>query len=338
VTTTAITPALDERYLALRQAVADHGLYHRAYLYYAIYIFFVLVAVGASFLIVTITTNPYTQTFNAAFLALAMVQGGMLGHDCSHQQVFASYKLNRFFGTLAWGFFGGLSEARWYEKHGAHHTNVNHLGQDPDLDIPFLFSTAQVEGRSRFVTRYILPRQDILFFLALPLIYLNMLSGAWGYFFTHLSARSVCELGLFVVRFGLLFGIAFTFLPVGVAILFLLVHFAVCGAYMSLVFAPNHKGQVVVGAGETTWLDQIILTRNIRSSWPTFFLMGGLNFQIEHHLFSDIARIRYWQVQPLVKRFCLDNGIPYSEVSWVESLQQMRSALKSVRLAYVNGQ
>ena len=334
--TIAITPAFDERYQALRQAVADRHLYRRAYLYYAIYTLLVLVAVGTSFFVVTLTTNPYIQVLNAVFLALAMVQGGMLGHDCSHQQVFTSYRLNRLFGMLAWGFFGGLSESRWYEKHGAHHTNVNHLTQDPDLNIPFLFSPAQIEGRSPFVTRYILPYQDTLFFLALPLIYINMLSGAWGYYFKHFSVRSLCELGLFLVRFGLLFGIAFTFLPVTTALLFLFVHFAVCGAYMSLVFAPNHKGQAVAEAGETTWVDQIVLTRNIRSSWPTFFLMGGLNFQIEHHLFSDIARIRYWQVQPFVNRFCLDNDIPYHEVSWIESLRQMHSALKETRLAYAD--
>ena len=336
MTTAVITSALDERYRALRQTVADRHLYRRAYFYYAIYTLLVLVAVGTSFFIVTLTTNPYIQALNAVFLALAMVQGGMLGHDLSHQQVFASYKLNRFFGMLAWGFFGGLSEARWYEKHGAHHTNVNHLTQDPDLGIPFLFSAAQIEGRSWFVTRWILPYQDILFFLVLPLIYFNMLGGAWGYYFKHFSFRTICELALFLVRFGLLFGIVFTFLPVGTAILFLFIHFAVCGAYMSLVFAPNHKGQAVVEAGETTWLDQIVLTRNVRSSWPTFLLMGGLNFQIEHHLFSDIARIRYWQVQPLVKAFCLENGIAYNQVSWVGSLRQMHSALRHVRLAYAS--
>ena len=331
----AITPALDGRYRALRQAVADRHMYRRAYLYYATHAFLVLSAVGASFFVVTLTTNPYIQVLNAIFLAFAMVQGGMLGHDLSHQQVFKSYEFNRFFGMLAWGFFGGLSESRWYEKHGAHHANVNHLTQDPDLAIPFLFSATQIEGRPLFVTRYILPYQDTLFFLALPLIYFNMLSGAWGHYLKHFSVRSVCELVLFLVRFGLLFGIAFTFLPVGTAVLFLLVHFAVCGAYMSLVFAPNHKGQAVVEAGETTWLDQIILTRNIHSSWATFFLMGGLNFQIEHHLFSDIARIRYWQVQPLVKQFCLNNCIPYHEVSWIESMQQIHRALKDTRLAYV---
>ena len=61
---------------------------------------------------------------------------------------------------------------------------------------------------------------------------------------------------------------------------------------MGCSFAPNHKGMPVLSAGHT--LDflrkQVLTSRNIRGGWFVDILLGGLNYQIEHHLFPSMPR------------------------------------------------
>ncbi len=47
--------------------------------------------------------------------------------------------------------------------------------------------------------------------------------------------------------------------------------------------------------------------------------MGGLNYQIEHHLFPSMPRPNLRKVQPLVRDYCAEHGVPYTEVGLFES-------------------
>ena len=84
----------------------------------------------------------------------------------------------------------------------------------------------------------------------------------------------------------------FLVLSPGKAVVFLLVHKAVWGLYMGSVFAPNHKGMpTLVGETELDFLrKQVLTSRNVKGGWFTNFALGGLNYQIEHHLFPAMPR------------------------------------------------
>ncbi len=315
-------------YTVLRARVEAQGLYRRAYAYYAWLLAFICIGIGASLYLITLNPSPYLQIPNAAFLAFMIVQGGLLGHDCSHQQVFASERLNRIVAMLMWGLFGGLSEGGWYEKHNAHHQFVNWVSHDPDLSIPFIFSQKQRASMHPAIVWY-LPYEHWLFFAALPLIYLNAVRWSWSYILRAPLWRALVDSVLIIVHFAILFLIIFSYLPILLGCVFLGIMVAVSGLYMSLIFAPNHKGEAIIGAEETpSWTTQITSTRNFQPTAVSFFLTGGLTFQIEHHLFTSMARPRYWQAQPIVRAFCAEHAIPYHETTWPESMRQIYRALR----------
>lgn len=324
-----IVVRMQEGFAQLRAEVVAENLFRRTYLYYGVYAVVLLAATASSLWLITATQSPLIQFFNALFLGACFVQAGMLGHDLSHNQVFESRRLNKYFSTVAWGLLAAASESRWYMWHNTHHAHVNHINHDPDLDIPFLFSEKQLEGRSAFVKKYILPNQHILFFLFLPMVYLGIHRDSVVYIFMHPSWKNAVELILITVHFAALLYLLFAFLPWAVAGMFFIVHALSGGLYMGITFAPNHKGEKITDEHEAiTWLHQITSTRNLRPNRFIFHFFGGLNFQIEHHLFPGMPRMHYPKANKIVKAFCSRNNIEFNETTFFGSMKEIYEALK----------
>ena len=331
-------PTLAGAYKALRNATKERGLYERRYWFYGIYATLILLGIGVSMTIVFLSDSALVQFLNSLFLAVVLVQAGMLAHDLSHLQVFKTHQANRFFGTVVWGLIAGISESKWYEKHNAHHTNVNHVGLDPDLDIPFMFSEEQVGTKSWIERKLILPYQHVLFWLALPFVYLNIVRYSVTYLILKPTPAHLGELALILLHFTWALIVPLLVLPTGAALVFFFTHVLFGGLYLSLVFAPNHKGEeVLAGEQRASWLNQITSSRNIRPSQFIFYAFGGLNFQIEHHLFPNMPRLNYWQAYTMVKDFCREQAIPYNETTWWGSLREiyftLRDTARNVRLS-----
>jgi hypothetical protein len=106
---------------------------------------------------------------------------------------------------------------------------------------------------------------------------------------------------------------------------FLVVQQGLFGVYMGSSFAPNHKGMPVVGKDEKVDFlrRQVLISRNIRGSLLTDLALGGLNYQIEHHLFPSMPRPSLRQAQAPVQAFCAQRGIPYSETGLLASYAQV---------------
>jgi fatty acid desaturase len=104
------------------------------------------------------------------------------------------------------------------------------------------------------------------------------------------------------------------------------------GAYLALVFAPNHKGMAQVDDNsELDFLEKQVLTsRNVRSHPLTDVLYGALNYQIEHHLFATMSRNRVRAAHVIVREFCREREIPYHEVSVLKSYRELLGFLHEV--------
>jgi fatty acid desaturase len=104
------------------------------------------------------------------------------------------------------------------------------------------------------------------------------------------------------------------------------------GLYMASVFAPNHKGMLVVD--RTSTLDflrsQVLTARNITAHPVTDFWYGGLNYQIEHHLFPTVPRTKLRHLQGIIKAFCMEQGIPYYETSIFNSYREILHYLHAI--------
>jgi fatty acid desaturase len=103
----------------------------------------------------------------------------------------------------------------------------------------------------------------------------------------------------------------------GLGAAFIGVQLAVFGVYMGASFAPNHKGMPLLGERDSVDFlrRQVLTSRNIRGGWFTRWAMGGLNFQIEHHVFPRMPSVNLRQVKPIVEQFCAEHDITYTETS-----------------------
>ena len=78
---------------------------------------------------------------------------------------------------------------------------------------------------------------------------------------------------------------------------------------------------------------QILTARNLRSGLVVDFVYGGLNYQIEHHLFPTMPRNNFKTCKVLVMRFCKENNLPYIETGVFRSYRIILGELRKVALS-----
>jgi fatty acid desaturase len=119
------------------------------------------------------------------------------------------------------------------------------------------------------------------------------------------------------------------------ALAFVVVQQAVFSLYLGISFAPNHKGMPVIDSATAAGFArrQVVTARNIRGGRLTTFMLGGLNYQVEHHLFPSMPRPNLRRVQGLVRDFCTATELSYGEESFVESFRQIIQHLSAAGAA-----
>lgn len=289
---------------------------------------FVTAAIIATFIIsASIFGHSWIQMFWLIPLVgvwgIATAQYGFIAHEAAHKQIFESAKANEISGIILANLFAGMSYGFWLNKHNRHHAKPNEMGSDPDLNLPVLsFTNEQVE--SRWWAEKILTRLQGKIFLFL------LLFTAFTFIIDSVSSlikpqRYVkhrwTEAALFAVRqiapiafFLLLFN------PIQAAVLYLSFMF-IFGLFIGGAFAPNHKGMPLLKKGSKMdfFNRQVLLSRNIKPSKVKDFLMGGLNYQVEHHLFPSMPRTSLKRTHVLLKQFCKENHVPFTIVGLFES-------------------
>ena len=108
------------------------------------------------------------------------------------------------------------------------------------------------------------------------------------------------------------------------AIAFMLVHQGVFGLYNSSVFATNHKGMPIITEESRSdfFREQVMTSRNVSGHPVTDFWYGGLNYQIEHHLFPTMPRCNLRRAQPIIEAFCREKGVGYHTTSLFASYRE----------------
>jgi fatty acid desaturase len=276
--------------------VKQQGLLDRRIGFYITFLVGVLAAFGLTGVSMVLIGDSWWQLVPAAVLGVVFTQIAFLGHDAGHRQVFADHKTNQTMGLLLGNLLIGVGYGWWMGKHTRHHANPNHEDEDPDVDIAVLaFSAEQAERK------------------LLEGFSLHVISTAAA------VRREVkgwqLELVLMAVHVVVYLGAVFLLMSPLKAVVFIAVHQGVFGVYMGISFAPNHKGMPVLQAGHQ--LDflrkQVLTSRNVTGGWFTDFLLGGLNYQIEHHLFPSMPRPHLRRAQALVRDFCLRHSVSYAE-------------------------
>jgi linoleoyl-CoA desaturase len=268
-------------------------------------------------------------------LTECLVLGGLtaaIGFNIMHDGMHGSFSRFKWLNNMA-GLtlnFLGANNFMWKSKHNIiHHTYTNIEGIDDDIEARPFLRLCETQKYYK-VHRY----QHWYFWAAYSLLYL------WWVFFTdykkyflkrigsvplkkmsaadHISFWSfkLIHLGLFVALPIIMVG--FTPWLIG-----FLVYGMFAGIVLSIVFQLAHtvehthfpQANVETGKMDDEWaIHQLkttanFATRNRFISW----WVGGLNFQIEHHLFPKISHVHYPEISKIIKKACADFGVPYIE-------------------------
>ena len=308
----------------LMQAVRAEGLLERRHGYYWLQIGTHVAAFFAIWAGFFLLGNSWFQLILAAAMGVIVTQFGFLGHDAAHRQMFRSASWNSWTARILAGGFAGLSFAWWRAKHNAHHKAPNLEGYDPDIGAGAIaFTPGIVADRTEGFAGWFVQRQGWLFFPLLTLEGLNLHAESIRAALDTTSNQPWrrTELMLVVTRLTAYVAILLTFLPLGKAVAFFAIQMAVFGFCLGASFAPAHKGMPIVPPEMK--LDflrrQVMVSRNVRGNPVVDWAMGGLNYQIEHHLFPSMPRCNLRKAQPLVRAHCESVGVDYMEVGLFHS-------------------
>ncbi len=336
-------PSRQERnasdYTELMARVKAAGLLGRRRGWYAARASILLALIAAAVVALFALGSSPWQLLTAAIFGVLFTQVAFFSHDGAHRQVFASGGRNEWLSRIAGNVGVGLSYGWWMNKHTKHHTNPNKIGKDGDISPGVIIFTAE-DARERSGTRaWWMARQHWFFFPVLLLagldLHINAIKAVFG---AEPMKHRVVEGVLLAVRLlGFPALVVFACGPwMGVA--FMLVQLGVFGIYMGGSFAPNHKGMAIVPA--TMSIDflrrQTLTSRNISGGPVVAVGMGGLNFQIEHHLFPSMPSVNLRRARPIVRAYCAEKSVSYTETTLIGSYRIVLRYLRRVGLRHAD--
>lgn len=240
-------------------------------------------------------------------------------------------------GLILANLFAGLSYGFWLRKHNKHHQRPNQIGEDPDIAIRVLSFTTESKEEKKGPERWLTNRQGYLFPMLLLFTGFDLLVDSFAGLVKKdkpLRVR-ILEFSLMMIRqFApyLILAVMFGWLWAAALWMTMMMTF---GFFMGAAFAPNHKGMPLVpkDAKLDFFSRQVLTSRNIKGSWLKDNLMGGLNYQVEHHLFPSMARPNLKKTNQMVKDYCQENDVTLVEMNLLASYVHIMKHLNKVGLS-----
>ena len=320
---------------ALALQVRTMGLLDRRPGYYRVKITLTIFAFFAGWALFVVVGNSWTTLAVAPLVGMMFTQLGFIGHDAGHNQVFDTRRRNHMLGLAVGNALIGLSFGWWVPKHNAHHAHPNEMGRDPDMGEGVALASSDAPETGRPLVSWLARWQAPLFF---PLMLLR--SGGMHVLGVKRLLRrrdhaAAVEASLILLHAVLYLTVVLLVLSPLKALAFVAVQQAVFSLYLGVSFAPNHKGMPIIESATAAGFArrQVVTGRNISGGPFTTFMLGGLNRQIEHHLFPSMPRPNLRRVQGLVRDFCVATDLGYREENFVESFRQIVHHLSDVGAA-----
>jgi fatty acid desaturase len=331
----AETPAAPQRgsdYAQLSRQVKQAGLLDRRPRQYIWRITVTALLMAAGWAVFVLVGDSWWQLAVAALLAVMFTQAGFLGHDAGHRQISGSRRASYILGILIGNLGTGLSYGWWVDKHNRHHAHPNTEDADPDIMMKVLAFTPAQARASRGLSRMAFRYQAYLFFPLLLGEAFSVHVASIRHAASRPSRRRPAEAALLAIHFAAYLTVIFLVLSPVKAVVFILVQQGLFGLYLGASFAPNHKGMPILDAADRSDFlrRQVLTSRNVRGGWLTDLALGGLNYQIEHHLFPSMPRPNLRRSQALVKEFCQQRGLSYCEASFGGSYAQALRYLNTI--------
>mmetsp|Transcript_107874 Transcript_107874/g.336459 ORF Transcript_107874/g.336459 Transcript_107874/m.336459 type:complete len:326 (-) Transcript_107874:14-991(-) len=299
--------------------------------------------------------SPLRTVVAAVLLGLSWQQVAFITHDAAHNGVVAPSGAGSF-NWLAW-FLGscvfGISPGMWNEEHSVHHAITLRPCEDPQFNyLPlWLISKKELDVpgvKIDWLTRTLVSFQHYTF---LPLAIVvgrfnfHLISMFWA---AKLLLTAPCPRTAFTGIMDL-FGMATYFLWFGLLAFqfesrweqaaFVLTSYITVGI-LHLQLMLSHMATKTFTAeeerAEQFFSFQMKTTRNIDAHWYDHWFHGGLEYQIEHHLFPQLPRHNLSKVKPFVEEICRRHGIPYMSTSFSGALGEVLGDLQTLSTELVH--
>ncbi|XP_008802041.1 acyl-lipid (9-3)-desaturase-like [Phoenix dactylifera] len=262
------------------------------------------------------------------------IQSGWMGHDSGHYRIVENAKLNRFTQILTGNCLTGISIAWWKRNHNAHHIACNCLEFDPDLQHMPLFAVSSrlfssltsfyYDRKMNFdaAARFFVSYQHWTFYPVMCFARINLFAQSIVLLLSKKKVPNKWQEILGLMVFWVWYPLLVSCLPNwGERLMFVVASFVVTGI-QHIQFCLNHfSSSVFVGppTGNDWFEKQTMGTLDISCSpWMDWF-HGGLQFQVEHHLFPRLPRCHLRKVAPFVRELCKKHKLPYSSASFWEA-------------------
>ncbi|KAL5984709.1 Delta 8 Fatty Acid Desaturase [Asimina triloba] len=294
--------------------------------------------------------SVFAHFCSGLLMGFLWIQSGWVGHDSGHYQVMANAGFNRLVQIVAGNCLAGISMGWWKRNHNAHHIACNSLDFDPDLQhIPMFAVSSKLfdsltsyfyERQMNFdrIARFLVSHQHWTFYPVMCFARINLFAQSIVLLLSkkRVPGRGLEILGILV--FWVWFPLLVSCLPSwGERVMFVVASFSVTGI-QHVQFCLNHFSTTVYVGPPTgnDWFEkQTMGTLDICCpSWMDWF-HGGLQFQVEHHLFPRLPRCHFRKVVPLVRDLCKKHNLPYTNLSFwdanVQTILTLRTAALQAR-------
>jgi fatty acid desaturase len=326
MTTTIEPPRSASDFAELGRRINAAGLLRRRPAYYAARLGLVSLAVIGGWTAFFLVGASWWTLAVAAFLAVVFAQVALVAHDLAHRQVFRTNTPSARAGMIAGNLVIGMSYGYWMDKHTKHHANPNHDDLDPDVGPGVLVWSREAARGKGFLTRY----QAWFFLPLLTLLGLSLKRDSVRALRSGTVKRRGVEAGLLAAHLVFYVSALLVVLSPPQALAFFVVHQALFGVYLGLTFAPNHKGMPHPDGTEDFFRKQVLTSRNVRGGRFVDAALGGLNYQIEHHLFPAMPTPNLRKAQPIVQAYCAEIGVSYEITGLLDSYGQALRHLHAV--------
>ena len=285
-----------------------------------------MVAVLVSMMVALATAPYWNPILLGLFITLIMTRAVFVSHDVLHTQYFKSKSLSK---KLSYPFSAIIlsnSSSWWDYKHNVnHHTYCNIVEKDEDiraLDGAF----TPDRGDSPFIKKY----KYIIFWGAQFFMFPAFIYQSYKFV---IQRKLWSELALMLMHWPVIWGTLYMQIGgMNTLIVAVTVNFTL-SPWLSFGFITNHLGCETFNEEEAkafTWMElQMRGSRSLSGGSLIHWFYGGLNTQIEHHLFPKAPRFNLLKVQKMTKDFAKKHNIPYFETTPVGAYVQINDALKS---------
>ena len=294
---------LQEDFRSLRADLVDDGWFERDWIKECIHLASYALLLGGAVAMAHCGT-AWLRALAFLPLGCSHCYVGWLAHDYVHGRGKFCAALRNIGG---WG--AGFSAAMWSDKHNTHHAMTNLVGTDEDLSGgPLLWLWSPDPRRDRSWRRFQHLYVGFLFSLLHVVWRIDSLKVAWT---RRLWGELIPIVGHYAIWLA-----TFSVPTVALAVLF-------GGLLMANITSTTHQSEDLLFEHEHDWIKmQLNTTRNARCLNPfSEWIWGGMQYQIEHHLFPTMPRYRYPQLVPKIKALASRHGIEYRESTEFEIIK-----------------